>query len=812
MVATINCGRQKSTIKQSKMIKQLVGRVILVVALSFLCSACGVTRKLSDGEYFLQRVEIDADKSVPRKERITEWEMEQYIRQSPNKRFLGTNFYVWAYNLANPEKQNWWNNLKRKVGEQPVLLDMSLTQKSAQNLKTYMDSRGYYGSTVKYEIDTTRRRNRAFITYTTKQGLPYRITGISYDFRDQNLRPVIEGDTANTLLRVGNIFDITALDKERERVAQYLNNRGYYNFSVNNIEYRVDTLQGDRTVNIRMIVKRNITGYDERGRAIMDDSRIYRITEIDVMPDYNPSIEQSEQMSRMLDTTFYRGLNIISDGTPNVRPAILHSAIPLSPNTLYNASLIDRTYNDIMALGYFKNARIAFEELPRSQNDTLLVNYAGDARTSYNPKTFEDIREGYLRCHILCSPTLKQGFNVELEGSTTSSFYGLSATVGYQNRNLFKGVETLNTSLTFGYEYMKAPNTIKRKANEIGVAVGMAFPRFILPFYLSTRNLNTPRTNVELSFNYQDRPYYRRDLTRMAWSYTWRSRNGRYSYLLRPLDLNWINVGYMNEEFFNSLQNEYLRQSYKTQAIVGLSASYTYNNQNKNVGGNATLLRANFESAGNVLNLFEKMFSHKNEEGYYNILGVRYSQYVRGDISLSRKIVLGEKTALAGRVFAGVGVPYGNSVALPFDRLFYVGGSNSMRGWAPRTLGPGNTPAEQTAFPVQMGDIRLEANAEVRFPIWGMFHGATFIDVGNVWYMGRDKAQVPADGIFHFDKFYKQLGLNSGLGLRIDITFVILRLDWGVQIHNPNRPAGERWIHNLKWKNTALNFGVGYPF
>ena len=794
------------------MIRQVAHRVILVVALSILCSACSVTRKLSEGEYFLQRVEIKTDKSVPRKERITETELEQYIRQSPNKRFLGTNFYVWAYNLANPEKDNWWNNLKRKVGEQPALLDMSLTEKSAQNLKTYMNSRGYYASQVNFEVDTTRRPKRAIVTYSTKQGLPYKITGISYDFRDKNLGPIIESDSANTLIKVGNIFDITSLDRERERIALYLNDRGYYNFSVNNIEYRVDTLKGNRTVNIRMIVKRNITGYDERGQAIMDDGRIYRITEINVMPDYDPAIERAEQNRRMLDTTYYRGLNIVSAGSPNVRPAILHEAIALSPNTTYNSTLVDRTYNDIMSLGYFKSARIAFEELPRSQNDSLLVNYAGDGRTSYSPKKFEDIREGYLRCYIFCSPTLKQGFNVEVEGSTTSSFYGLSAIVGYQNRNLFKGVETLNTSVTFGYEYMKAPNTVKRKANEIGVASGLAFPRFILPFELSTRNINMPRTNIELSFNYQDRPYYRRDLTRVAWSYSWRSRNGRYSYMFRPLDLNWINVGYMNEEFFNSLHNEYLRQSYKTQAIVGLSASYTYNNQNKNVGGNATLLRANFESAGNVLNLFERLLSKKTDGGYYNILGVRYSQYMRGDVSLSRKIMLGEKTAVAGRIFAGCGVPYGNSKALPFDRLFYVGGSNSMRGWAPRTLGPGNTPAEESAFPVQMGDMRLEANAELRFPIWGMFHGATFVDVGNVWYLGRDKTQVPADGIFHIDKFYKQLGMNTGLGLRIDIQFVILRLDWGIQIHNPNRPVGERWINNFRWKNTALNFGVGYPF
>ena len=786
--------------------------MILAIALGILCSACSVTRKLSDKEYFLQRVEIKTDKSVPRKERITETELEQYIRQSPNKRFLGTNFYVWAYNLANPDKQNWWNNLKRKVGEQPALLDMSLTEKSAQNLKTYMNSRGYYASEVKYEIDTTRRPKRAIVTYSTKQGLPYKITGISYDFRDKNLGPIIESDSANTLLKVGNIFDITSLDKERERIALYLNDRGYYNFSINNIEYRVDTLQGNRSVNIRMIVKRNITGYDERGRAIMDDSRIYRITEINVMPDYDPAVERAEQNRRMLDTTYYRGLNIVSEGSPNVRPVVLHTAISLTPNTTYNSTLVDRTYNDIMSLGYFKSARIAFEELPRSQNDSLVVNYAGDGRQSYSPKKWEDIREGYLRCYIFCSPTLKQGFNVEMEGSSTSSFYGLSATVGYQNRNLFKGVETLNTSVTLGYEYMKAPNTVKRKANEIGFGVGMAFPRFILPFNLSTRNINMPRTNLELSFNYQDRPYYRRDLSRVAWSYSWRSRNGRYSYMLRPLDLNWINVGYMNEEFFNSLQNEYLRQSYKTQAIVGLSASYTYNNQNQNMGGNATLLRANFESAGNLLNLFESFLSHKTEGGYYNILGVRYSQYVRADISLSHKIMLGEKTAVAGRIFAGCGVPYNNSLALPFDRLFYVGGSNSMRGWAPRTLGPGNTPAQDTAFPVQMGDMRLEANAELRFPIWDMFHGATFVDVGNVWYLGRDKSQVPADGIFYFDKFYKQLGMNTGLGLRIDIKFVILRLDWGIQIYNPNRPESERWISNLRWKNTALNFGVGYPF
>ena len=178
----------------------------------------------------------------PKEERITAPTLEQYVRQTPNKRFLGTNFYVWAYNLANPDKDNWWNNFKRKVGEEPVLLDMSLTEKSVQNLKTYMNSRGYYASTASFEVDTTRRQHRAYVTYRTRQGQPYRIDTVSYDFRDRSLKTVIDVDTASTLIRAGDIFDITMLDKERERIAAYLNNRGYYNFSVNNIEYLVDTL------------------------------------------------------------------------------------------------------------------------------------------------------------------------------------------------------------------------------------------------------------------------------------------------------------------------------------------------------------------------------------------------------------------------------------------------------------------------------------------------------------------------------------------------------------------------------------------
>ena len=227
------------------------------------------------------------------------------------------------------------------------------------------------------------------------------------------------------------------------------------------------------------------------------------------------------------------------------------------------------------------------------------------------------------------------------------------------------------------------------------------------------------------------------------------------------------------------------------------------------------MLRLNVETSGNLIQGINSLFSHHaSGKDYYEILGVRYSQYVRAEANISHKIDLGHKMALAGRLFGGVGVTYGNSRgrSIPFDRMFYCGGANSMRGWVPRTLGPGNK-AEVlgSVYPAQVGDVRLEANLEFRFPVWGFFHGAIFFDAGNVWYL-RNSEGSNSEEVFHWDRFYKQLGLNTGIGLRVDIKFVVLRFDLGMQLHNPGRPVGERWIHNLRWSNMAINFGVGYPF
>lgn len=797
-----------------------VCRIFAAAALGLLGPACSVTRHIPEGQYLVQRVKIEDDESTPRRDRITASDLEKYVRQTPNKRFLGTNFYVWLYEQADPAKDNRWNNWKRKIGQAPVLLETGLTEKSAENLKVYMDSKGFFDSRASFEVDTTSRRKRARITYRTYQGEPYRIDSISYEFQDEFLEQIVLPDTARTLLRRGDIYDVTVLDAERERITSYLKERGYYNFSVNNIMFWADTLGGNREVDLRVVVKQYLTGYNARGQAVMDNNMVYRIDRINIFPDYDPTVARTDTtLVSRLDTLYYRGLNIIYEKRPNLRPSVLRQAVPLYPNYVYNSAQVNRAYSDLMALGYFKSARIAFEEQARQADDAdNYVSFIG--ATADSTRTLYTC-EGYLTCNILCTPTLKQSVKVDLEGSTTSSFYGLKATLGYQNRNIFRGAESFDISFTAGYEFMKAPDAKKKRATEFGVTTGLTFPRFLLPGRF--RSVNQPRTKIELSVNFQDRPYYRRTLSSAGITYMW--TNDRYSsFSLRPIDINVVDVNDLDASFLmvnNSgpdgepqlTQNRYLLESFTTQFIGGLSFGYSYNNQRKNLGGNATNIRFNAETAGNLIDAVEHMFfSPARDKDYYSIFGIRYSQYFRSDLSVSRKIMLGDVTALVGRLYGGVAMAYGNSSSVPFDRQFYCGGSNGMRGWTPRTLGQGSVPDPRNDYPVQTGDVKLEANLELRFPVWGIIHGATFFDLGNIWYIRENPKEYSDDAVFRFDRFYKQLGFNTGLGLRFDIKFAVLRLDWGIQLHNPNNPAGERWIHNFRWKNTALNFGVGYPF
>ena len=773
--------------------------ILCCLALGVSLSACNVTRFIPSDAYFLQKAKIEEDKNTPRDERIKSDDVLRYLRQKPNKRFIGTNFYAWIYLMANPEKDNWWNNLKRKMGEKPVLFNEEDTKRSVTNLKIYLESRGYYSSDVTYKIDTTSQHKRAKVYYYLNQGAPYIIDSISYEFKDRFLEPVVLPDTVNTLLHKGEIFDISLLDAERARIASYLKDKGYYNFSVNNIEYIADTLSGEKKVGVKVVIKQNLSSYSARGVPMYDDNKVYTLRNINIIPRYNAtSARNNANYFDSFDSLEYKGLNVLFKGKqPKVKPKVLRGAITLNPNDIYNYSQVNSTYSNLMSMGYFKSARIDFEEVVNSPQQGIPAQP----------------RKGILDCNIQCTPALQQSVKAELEAATTSSFYGLTALVGYQNRNIFRGAEMLEITGTAGYEYMKAPNSKKRHAMEFGIATSLSFPRFLLANYALSDKILVPKTKFEISYNYQDRPYYQRSLSSISWMYSWKNRTNS-SFMLRPIAINWVNVSYIDQNYFNSLQNQYLKYSFQSQLIVAISGSYVLNKQYISAPNNQTTVRANCELSGNLLNGLVHLLSKPQAgKSYRELFGIRYSQYARADVSASHTIKFGKVTSLAGRLYAGVAYAYGNSDAVPFDRLFYAGGSNSMRGWAPRTLGPGSSPAPtNVVYPTQLGDMKLEANIEFRFPIWYIFQGATFFDLGNIWYIGRKDVSYPDSSVFRFNNFYKQLAFNTGIGIRLDIDFAILRLDWGIQLFNPNNPEGKRWIHNFKWRNTSLNFGVGYPF
>ena len=785
-------------------------RLPVVVVCGCLLAACSATRHIPSGQYLLSKsdVRIEREKQLTRDERATRTELEQFIRQHPTKRFLGTNFYLWAYNSADPDKTNWWNRFKRRIGKDPVLLDSTLTARSAEGMKIYLNGKGFLDASTAFRVDTSGKK--AKVTYLARQGEPYRIGSIRYDFRDRSLQSIIFSDTISTLLHTDDIFDANTLDDERVRITSFLKNRGYYNFSINNISYVADSTAGNRTVNLTMVVKRYMAGYTAEGEATLDDNRIYRIRNIYIYPDYNPSAAVSDSLyESRLDTLDYKGLKIVYDTRSKVRAEILRRTISLYPNYLYNADEVKRTYENIMRLDYYKSASILFSE---AEGDTLLrdnrITYIGQSQDSTGIGEASYGTEHYLNCTIFCTPALRQGYSLELEGTTSADYFGIAATVGYQNRNLFRGVELFDIKVRGGYEFMRVKQ--KRNSFELGVSTSFSFPRFITPLRIDRYNRAfNPRTKVEVSYSVQRRPYYHRTLASGVWGYTW--GNGKNStFVLRPADISVVKLRQIDTAFLEQLQNPYLRNSYESQLIAGLSGSYIFNNQKINTERNSLALRFNFETNGNLIDGLSHLFGRSSGEEYYKLFGIRYAQYFRFDLNLARKFVLGPKTSLVYRFYGGWGYAYGNSTSIPFERLFYCGGSNSMRGWLARTLGPGNEVRWVSDYPTQLGNFKLETNLEARFPVWGILQGALFFDVGNIWFLGQ--GGYGEESQFKIDRFYKQLGFNTGLGARFDFSFFVFRIDWGIKLHNPNEAAGQRWIQNFRMQNTTLNFGVGYPF
>lgn len=777
----------------------------MVLGAGFL-SSCGVTRRLEEGRYLLtgNSIGIVAPEGLPREARVDRGELSEYIRQRPNKRIFGLPVYLWIYNLSSPERQNW----TKRIGEPPVLYDPALAAQSATSIHNYLWTRGFVNNTTGFRADTAGRRVR--VRYDAVLLAPYRLGRVEWEFRDAFLEPIVRADSAATLLHPGELFRAEAIRAERVRVADGLKRQGYYNFSFNSITPIADSVSHPGTIDLRMVVRQRQNGVDADGDPVLENNTVYRIREIYVESNYDPDRAfRDPDYAARLDTLEERGIRFLYRRGQNIRPDVLIRAINIYPNDLYDIDAVNRAYDNLTRLGYFRSVNILFSE--SADTTAGLVSYVGGDGASE-----QLTREAYLICRIQCTAGDKMGVTASVEGTGTSSYYGALTTVGYQNRNVLRGVELLDASLTVGYEFMRAPG--RKNSIELGGSVGMTFPRFVAPFRVDRyHRMNQARTRAEVSVNSQDRPYYNRFLTSASFGYSW-ANNRSGSFTLRPVDVTVVKMNWLDESFFSQIRNEYLRRSYTSQLIAGISGSYVYNSRLRAEARgrrNVFRLRAGAETNGNLLHLVAPLVASKPAgSDPYTLLGIQYAQYARGDLDVSYFMPTGPRTGVAARLFVGAALPYGNSAEIPFERLFYAGGPNSMRGWQARTLGPGGVQydTDTLSYPVQLGNFRLEANVEYRFPVYKVLQGAVFADVGNVWHIGRGGEGVPTGSRFRLDGFYRQLGVSGGLGARFDFDFFLFRVDWGLRLHNPNKAPGDRWIRRLTLRQSAFSFNVGFPF
>lgn len=725
-------------------------RCILIMAIAVMnLISCSTTRVLQDDQFRLAKNKIKIENDKKFNPNL----LQPYLKQKPNSYFIfGWNPFLNVYNWQNGKGKG-WDKLVTKIGVAPVIYDAEQVSNSVINLENHLNYLGYYDSHVESRIIVKRRKVN--VTYEVTIGKRYPIKEITYnlpergEFRSDFLR-----DTANMSVKVGDYLAESALEAETVRSSSEMRNLGYYSFNKNYYFFEADTLS-------------------------CPDSAILHLT----INEYtrNEAAKEAEPIRRF----YFRNVNISYPKTLNIKEKVLRNLNTIVPGDPYSSTVVNTTYNRLSALRIFSSVNIGM-----TQVDT-----------------------NHVDCSISLSQSKMQGFKVNLEASTNSSgLLGISPQLSYYHKNIFRGGEWLNLSFMGNFQF-KFNDDIR--SNEFGVGAGLSFPRFFpLPYRYFKGAV--PRTDINLSYNYQDRPEYTRNIISTSYGYTG-SLKGRFFYQAYPLQMNIVRLVNLDSDFYNTLANDpFLRNAYQDHFDLGSGLSLYYTTNTESVPKETFFYsRLQFDIAGNLLSTFNPLMK-QDENGARVIWKTPYSQYVRGELTLGRTWVFGRKDgqSVATRFLVGAGYAYGNSTALPFEKHFYGGGSNSLRGWQARTVGPGLSPRDTSfVIPNQTGDMKMEANVEYRFNMFWKIAGAVFIDAGNIWTLKDDGTESGLESMLRASTFGQSIAANWGVGLRLDFSFIILRLDLGLKVHDPAREV--KWVGPDQWfkrDGYALHFGVGYPF
>ncbi|MCC7232270.1 MAG: BamA/TamA family outer membrane protein [Bacteroidia bacterium] len=775
-------------------------QLLYVLLILFLIQGCSPVRHIPDGNYLLVKNQVRSDTSILEKEQFL-----SLIKQKPNRKFLGFyRFYLQIYNLGAGGDSSRFKNWLKRIGEEPVVLDSSLTDRSLEQMNLFIRQQGFFRGNATDSVIIYGKK-RAGVIYKVKYGEPYRYRHIEYSTQDTNINKHMKFLETTSLLHPGDRYNEDVLEQERERISRELKDRGYYYFSKNFITFTADSSVGNHQADIFLYINRINENIDPSliGNNPVRNHQSYHLRNILIQADYDP---RNPEESAPSDTVFYKGYYFLSRGEQQaLRYDAIVNVLFIKSGDTYLQRDLDYTYDRLQGLNVFRFINMVFTEVPRnSGRDPWLL----------------DVK-------IQLTPNDRQDFTVESELTNTGGNKGIAGSFGYSNRNIFRGAEVLDFRIKAAVEAIPNFNdSIENKklfffnTYEIGPELTLKFKKFLKPGFMlrNTSRYFNPTSIMTLGYDYQNRPDYTRSVLNFSFGYNWEgSKTQRWIWY--PFVINSVNVRPAPSftAKLDSLHDPRLSYSYQTHLILSQRLTWIFNNQQDNSQKNFFYVRGNLELSGVVMSLLAPAIRlQKDNDGNYLVSGIKFSQYVKPDIDISYHDIIDKNNTMVYRIAAGVGFPFGNSKALPFEKSFFGGGANSLRAWSARTLGPGSY--RNTIFIEQSGDIKLEGNLEYRsflFTVFGSsrLEGAAFIDMGNIWTRNNDPNRPGAQ--FNVRNLFSETAVGSGLGLRFDFGFFILRLDGAVKLHDPSLDPRKRWVYpNQKFviSDITTNLAIGYPF
>ncbi len=761
--------------------------VFIISLLSCIFFACNNVKRLPKNEalYTGATVKIDAPSSTTTRQKKTlRSDLRGLTRPKPNTKILGFRIKLAAYNFIKAKKENsFFGKLRNKFGEPPVLLSQVDLKKNEQILQNYLENKGFFNA--KLSGDTAVKRQRASATYKAVTGEQFKISKVVFENDSSLLTAAIAKTAAKTLLKPGEPFDLDLIKGERLRIDAYLKENGFYYFSPDNLLVKVDSSIGDNKVDLYVSVKPDISP---------NAKQVYTINNVFIYSDYNLNTAAAD--TNKANAELFRGYYII-DKEKLYKPYIFEHSMQFRPGEVYNRTDHNMTLNRLINLNLFKFVKNRFE-----------------------PVTWVDSPK--LNAYYYITPLAKKSLRAEVTGTKKSNnITGSELTFSWRNRNSFRGGEQVGISAYIGSEIQSGGRFQGFNTYRTGAEATLSLPKFLVPF-VDIRNEGgySPRTNLKLGYDILNkRKLYTLNSYRGSYGFTWK-QNIRRNNELNPISINYVQPLNVTQAYKDTLLKfPMLGRATERQFILGSSYQFTYNELLSNAQPpKSFFVNGLLDLSGNIAGLVTGAnFKKGNEKLIFNL---PFSQYVKveGDARYFHK--LGLNNTWANRVILGLGMPYGNSVELPFIKQFFVGGNNSLRGFRSRSVGPGryvDTSATSNYYSDQTGDIKFEVNTELRPKITGPLYGAIFIDAGNVWlyndstWTGKDKAQFKAG------KFLNELAIDAGVGLRLDITIFVIRLDVAVPLRNPGQlPAyiGNQIIKDRLYRreNIVYNLAIGYPF